>query len=80
MSISARVTTNPNISTKITPQDRVLVTNYRLNKIGITVSDDINDIDMTTATQGSVLVYQETSGIWLATKTLDEQLINGGNF
>jgi len=37
-------------------------------------------VDTTTKQDGSVLVYNETSDTFEATKNLDKQFINGGNF
>jgi hypothetical protein len=48
-----------------------------------TSSGDINNIigvDTTTKQDGSVLVYNASSENFEATKTLEKQFINGGNF
>ena len=41
---------------------------------------DINDIDLTQIEDGTVLVYNEQSEKWVATKNLDNQNIGGGLF
>ena len=41
---------------------------------------DMTDLDVTNLTDGSVLVYSTNLGKWEATKTLEKQIINGGNF
>lgn len=38
------------------------------------------DIDLTNLTNGAVLVYQENTAKWQATKTLENQVMNGGFF
>lgn len=40
--------------------------------------DRLADVDTNGAENGSVLVYNGTT--WLATRTLERQTINGGNF
>jgi hypothetical protein len=41
---------------------------------------DMTDLDVTNLADGSVLVYSTNLGKWEATKTLEKQIINGGNF
>jgi hypothetical protein len=41
---------------------------------------DLNDIDISNIEDGSVLVYSTNLGKWEATKILEKQIINGGNF
>lgn len=41
---------------------------------------DLNDIDISGIEDGSVLVYSTNLGKWEATRTLEKQIINGGNF
>lgn len=38
------------------------------------------DVDLTNLTNGAVLVYQENIAKWQATKTLENQVMNGGFF
>ncbi len=38
------------------------------------------DVDLTNLTNGAVLVYQENTAKWQATKTLENQVMNGGFF
>ena len=38
------------------------------------------DVDLTNLANGAVLVYQESTGKWQATKTLENQVMNGGFF
>ena len=41
---------------------------------------DLTDIDLTNLEDGSVLVYNTDLGKFEATRTLEKQFINGGNF
>lgn len=38
------------------------------------------DVDLSNLSDGSVLVYQESTGRWKATQQLEKQIINGGFF
>lgn len=40
----------------------------------------LNDVDATSAVNGSVLVYNSSSEKWVATLDLEEQNINGGSY
>lgn len=42
--------------------------------------DQLAGVDLTNATDGSVLVYNSSSENFEATKRLEKQFINGGNF
>lgn len=46
----------------------------------ITTLDRIVDIDATTKTDGSVLVYKANTQKWTSTTTLDAQNMEGGEF
>jgi len=81
MSISARLINNPLIQAKVTPQDRVLVTNYQINANTLRVGDLFN-VDTSTAIDGSMLIYNASVDTWNASVSLDNinTIINGGNF
>ena len=81
MSITARVVNNPLIQAKVTPQDRVLVTNYQINASTLRIAD-LFDVDASEKTDGAFLVYSANTDNWVATVTLDNinTIINGGNF
>ena len=81
MSISARLVNNPLIQARVTPQDRVLVTNYQINAATLRIAD-IFDVDATSVTDGAFLVYRANTSNWVATVNLDNinTIINGGNF
>jgi len=42
--------------------------------------DTLSGVDTTSKQDGSVLVYQTNSGNWEATQTLEQQIINGGQY
>lgn len=42
--------------------------------------DNLNDVDTTGRTEGSLLIYDAISEKFLASNTLEEQTINGGDF
>ena len=81
MSISARLVNNPLIQAKVTPQDRVLVTNYQINANTLKIGDLFN-VDTSTAIDGSMLIYNASIDTWNASVSLDNinTIINGGNF
>jgi hypothetical protein len=81
MSISARLVNNPLIQAKVTPQDRVLVTNYQINGNTLKIGDLFN-VDTSTAIDGSMLIYNASVDRWNASVSLDNinTIINGGNF
>jgi|TARA_B110000977_G_C10680595_1_gene339382 hypothetical protein len=81
MSISARLVNNPLIQAKVTPQDRVLVTNYQINANTLKIGDLFN-VDTSTAIDGSMLIYNASVDTWNASVSLDNinTIINGGNF
>jgi len=82
MSISAKVTNNVNnISAKVTPQDKVLVTNYVISASTIRLGD-LFDVNVSTPLDGSMLIYNGTTTNWEATIQLDNnnQIVNGGNY
>ena len=40
----------------------------------------LSDVDLSSLTNGSVLVYSSGSSKWVATQDLEEQNINGGSY
>jgi hypothetical protein len=42
--------------------------------------DNVGDVDTSSKTNGSVLVYKASTNKWTATKTLDLQQVEGGEF
>lgn len=65
-----------NIKVKVKKPSRLFV-----NQTGVVRKlDDISDVDVSSKEDGSLLVYSETQNKFLASKLLDKQEINGGNF
>ena len=54
---------------------RISPTPFAVRKLG-----DISDISLTNAEDGSVLVLDGDTGKWTATRFLDNQFIEGGQF
>ena len=81
MSITARLVNNPLIQARITPQDRVLVTNYQISAATLRIGD-VFDVDTSSVIDGAFLVYSANTENWVATVNLDNinTIINGGNF
>ena len=42
--------------------------------------NNITGIDTTGATTGSLLIYSTATSTWVASKNLEEQIINGGSY
>jgi hypothetical protein len=82
--IKAVVTTQSGINetrARVTPQNKLLVTNYQINATAIKLGDLFN-VDASTQEDGALLVYNETTENWEATRFLNNinTIINGGNF
>ena len=69
------------IIARVTPQNRVLVTNYQINSSNIRITD-LFDVDATAVSDGAFLVYSANTENWVTTVNLDNinTIINGGNF
>lgn len=60
---------------------RVIVgTPVRRVTAGAFVIDDVGGVDTTGATDGSILIYNSTTGLWTASLDLENQNINGGSY
>jgi len=69
------------IKAKVTPQNKLLVTNYQINAATIKVGD-LFDVNPSGQEDGAVLLYNGTTQQWEATRFMDNinTIINGGNF
>jgi hypothetical protein len=69
------------IKAKVTPQNRLLVTNYQINASTIKMGD-LFDVNTSGEEDGAVLIYNGTTSQWEATRFMDNinTIINGGNF
>lgn len=77
-----------NISVRVEPQASVTV---QISEPALAVSiiegfmaifrlGDLVDVDLSDLEDGSVLVYQESTEKWVATRALEQQYINAGQF
>ena len=75
------MTITTSIQARITPQNRVLVTNYQINAGTLRICD-VFDVDTSSVIDGAFLVYSANTENWVATVNLDNinTIINGGNF
>lgn len=69
-----------NIKAKLTPQKKIAVT-----KVGLGASLNIQDLSNVladAASDGSVLIYNETTGLWEATPIIENNntTVNGGHY
>ena len=69
------------IKAKVTPQNRLLVTNYQLNASTIKMGD-LFDVNSSGQEDGAVVIYNGTTAQWEATRFMDNinTIINGGYF
>lgn len=69
------------IKAKITPQNRLLVTNYQINATTFTLGD-VSNVNISGQEDGAVLIYNGSTEKWEATRFMDNinTIINGGNF
>lgn len=79
--IKAKVTQGGLTKAKVTPQQEVLVTTYRVNAANISLSDLV-DVMATAPLDGSLLAYNGDSGTWEAKRIIENQNteFNGGHF
>lgn len=75
-------------SVNVTQTERVLERNIEttvvvtgiLAPISATTISGSSDVNISQLTNGALLVYQENIATWIATKTLEDQIMNGGFF
>lgn len=58
----------------------VVGTPVRRVTAGAFIIDDVGGVDTTGATNGSLLIYDSTTGLWTASLDLENQNINGGSY
>ena len=70
-----------NIKAKLTPTQNLMVTNYQLNAATLRLGD-LFDVDISSNSDGAVILYNSTSAKWEATTEMDNinTIINRGNF
>lgn len=74
----ATLSTRDRINVVVGQQKKVLVNQSGV--IAVRRLGDLIDVDTTTKTDGSILIYDETQQKFIASTTLEKQDINGGHF
>lgn len=67
------------IKAKINPQKKIQVTKFSVSAQNIDIKE-LKGVDVSNLEDGSVLVYEQDDDKFVATKRLEKQIINGGNF
>jgi NADPH-dependent curcumin reductase CurA len=79
MTTEVIVTENNNTVVINTQQPNVIVSGM-IGPTGVTTFAGLTDIDLTQLAAGSVLVYNSGTQKWTATKLLDQQIVESGQF
>ena len=81
MTINSVVTQGIQTTAKVTPQQNILVTNYQVSTTNITL-DDLVDVVVGNPTDGSLLIYEQSTQSWRARNSIDNANteVNGGFF
>jgi len=79
--VRVRVKSENEVKVRLGSENKIKV----IPSIGSNTFESLGDVDMTNATNGSILVYDFNTKRWIATNILtpDEEqnlIINGGNF
>lgn len=79
--ITAKVTQSGLTKAKVTPQQEILVTSYRVNTNSMSISD-LADVSAGTPPDGALLAYNGDSGTWEAIHVIENPNteFNGGHF
>jgi len=67
------------IKAKVNPQKQIQVTKFSVSAQNIDIKE-LKGVDVSNLEDGAVLVYEQSTDEFVATKTLQKQIINGGNF
>lgn len=67
------------IKAKVNPQKQIQVTKFSVSAQNIDIKE-LKGVDVSNLEDGAVLVYEQATDEFVATKTLQKQIINGGNF
>jgi len=79
MTTEVIVTENNNTVVINTQQPNVIVSGM-IGPTGVTTFAGLTDIDLNQLSAGSVLVYNAGTQKWTATKLLDQQIVESGQF
>lgn len=67
------------IRANLNPQKKIQVTKFSVSAQNIDIKE-LKGVDVSNLEDGSVLVYEQSSDAFVATRTLQKQIINGGQF
>lgn len=68
------------ITVTLTDENLLTASTSLANPTVLETMAQVGDVDLTSLTDGSVLVYRTTTSKWTSTTTLDAQNMEGGEF
>lgn len=68
------------ITATVTQEDLLLATTNLANPSVVESISQIGDVDTTSLTNGSILVYKSNTNKWVSTTLLDQQNVEAGEF
>ena len=74
------IVTDSNNTVVINTQQPNVIISGMIGPTGVTSFGGLTDIDLTQLSAGSVLVYNAGTQKWTATKLLDQQIVESGQF
>jgi hypothetical protein len=80
MTINATVRTQESIRVSVTSPNQPTVPSVGISAGSIGLDSNMSNVDTSSLTNGSVLVYKTTTSKWTSTTTLDAQNMEGGEF
>jgi len=80
MTINATVRTQESIRVSISSPNQPTVPSVGISAGSIGLDSNMSNVDTSSLTNGSVLVYKTTTSKWTSTTTLDAQNMEGGEF
>ena len=72
------VNSRTNLTAKVGTRDPILVN--QAAPVGARELNDLTDVVISNPADGDVLVYNEDTGVFITTRILEKQDINGGHF
>jgi len=80
MTINATVRTQESIRVSISSPNQPTVPSVGISAGSIGIDSSMSNVDTSSLSNGSVLVYKTTTSKWTSTTTLDAQNMEGGEF
>jgi len=80
MTINATVRTQESIRVSISSPNQPTVPSVGISAGSIGLDSNMSNVDTSSLSNGSVLVYKTTTSKWTSTTTLDAQNMEGGEF